>query len=91
MGIDWRNNFQTHFKIIIPLQIGPVPTKDMQTLRSGHLEIKDAQCTENEDVSKFSWYIISRLGVVGVQKGRFGCLKFQFFSKNGKICSVDWN
>ena len=43
---------------------GPVPSKDKQTpsspLRSGHLDIKDTQCAETEDVLKKSYHIISR-------------------------------
>ena len=52
----------------------------MQTthLRSGHLDIKDAQCAETKDVLKTLYHIISRLGA---QKGRFGRPKIEFLSK----------
>ena len=68
----------------------PVPTKDMQIphpplLKSGHLDIKYAQCAENKDVSKISYHIISRVGAVGIQKGRFGHQKIQFSSKVAKF------
>ena len=50
--------------------MGCFPTKDMQTthLRSGHLDIKDAQCAKYKDGRKISYHIISRLGAAGVQK-----------------------
>ena len=59
----------------------------MQTppLRSGHLDIKDGQCAETKDVLKISYHIISRLGTVGVQKGRFGRPKIKFSSKVAKF------
>ena len=39
--------------------MGCFPTKDMQTthLRSGHLDIKDAQCAETKDVLKKSYCV----------------------------------
>ena len=54
---------------------GPVPSKDMQSCRplspppprSGHLDIKDAQCAENKDVLKKSYHIILRFRVMGIQ------------------------
>ena len=45
--------------------------------RSSHLNIKDAQCAENKDGRKISYHIISRLGAVGVQYGRFVVLKIE--------------
>ena len=57
----------------------------MTPLRSGYLDIKDAQCAETKDVLKISFHIISRLGVMGVQKERFGRLKIQFSSKVAKF------
>ena len=40
---------------------GPVTNKDMQTpLRSGNLDIRDAQRDEIKDTLKKSYYIISR-------------------------------
>ena len=41
-------------------------------VRSGHLNIKYAQCAENKDGRKISYNITSRLGTMGFQKGRFG-------------------
>ena len=66
--------------------LGPVTTKDIATplpfpLRSGDLDIKDAQCAENKDRHKISYHIISRLGVTGVQKWHFGRPKIQLSSK----------
>ena len=65
----------------------PVKIKDMQTLplRSGHFDIKDAQYAENKDGRKNSFHIISRLGAVGVQKGRYGRPKLQISSKMTKF------
>ena len=66
----------------------PALTKDMQTplpLRSGHLDIKDAQCAENKDVCKISYHIISRWVAAGVQKGAFWAPKNSFVFKNGQI------
>ena len=54
-------------------------------LRSGHLDIKDAQCAENKYGRKTSYHILSRLGAIGVQKGRFGHPKIQFSSKAAKF------
>ena len=56
-------------------------------LRSGHLYIKDAQCAETKDELKISYHIISRLGVMGVQKGRFGRLKIQLSSTVAKFAA----
>ena len=55
----------------------------MQTphFRSSHLDLRDAQCAETKDVLKISYHITSRLGAVGVQKGRSGCLKITISSK----------
>ena len=47
----------------INVVMGPVPSKDMQTpppLKSGDLDIKDAQCAETEDVLKKSYHSLSR-------------------------------
>ena len=56
--------------------VGFFPSKDMQTplssLKSGHLDIKDAQCAKKNDGRKISNHIISRLGAAGVQKVRYG-------------------
>ena len=59
----------------------------MQTspLRSGHLDIKDAQCAENKVGRKMLYHIISCLGAVGVHKERFGRQKIQFSSKMAKF------
>ena len=51
--------------------VGCFPTKDTQIadaspLRSGHLDIKDAQCAKNKNGRKISYHIISRLGATGV-------------------------
>ena len=54
-------------------------------LRSGHLDIKDAQCAEIKEGRKISYHIISRLGAEGVQKWRFGRPKIHFFSKMAKF------
>ena len=51
----------------------------MQTpppLRSGHLDIKYAQCAGTKDVLKISYR-----GAVGVKKGHFGHQKIYFSSK----------
>ena len=53
--------------------------------RSGHLDKKDAKCAETKDGRKISYHIISRLGAMGVQKGRFGHPKIQFPSKVNKF------
>ena len=37
-------------------------------LKSGHLDIKDAQCAKKYDGRKISYHIISRLGAAAVQK-----------------------
>ena len=50
-------------------------------IRSGHLDIKDAQCDKKNDGRKTSCHIISRLGAAAVQKGRFGRPKIQLSSK----------
>ena len=53
----------------------------MQTpppLRSGLLDIKVAQYAK--DGRKIAYHIISRLGAMDVQKGRFGRPKIQFTS-----------
>ena len=72
---------QRNFSIIVP-----VSSKDMQTLlRSGHLDIKDAQCAETKDGPKISYYIILRLGAMSVQKGRSGSPKIQCSSKVAKF------
>ena len=42
---------------------------------------KDAQWAETIDVLKIAYHIISRLGVMGIQKGRFERPKIQFPSK----------
>ena len=68
--------------------LGPVTTKDMQTplpLRSGYLDIEDTQCAENKDGPEISYHITSRLGVTGVQKGRFGRPEIHFSLKVAKF------
>ena len=50
-------------------------------LRSGHLDIKDAQCAKKKGGRKISYHIISRLGAAVVQKGRFGRPKIHLSSK----------
>ena len=66
---------------------GCLPTKGMQTplLRSDHLDIKVAQCAENEDGHTISHHVISRLAATGVQKRRFGRPKIQFSSEVTKF------
>ena len=54
-------------------------------LRSGHLDIKDAQCAKKNDGRKFSYNIIPRLGAAGVRKGRIRRPKFQLSSKVAKF------
>ena len=53
-----------------------VTTKDMLTppVRSGHLDIKDAQCAETKDVLKKSHHIIAFLSY-GRLKGPKRCVK----------------
>ena len=68
----------------LPCFFGWFPTKNMQTpssLKSGYLDIKDAQCAENKVGRKISYNIISCLGALGVQKRPFGHPKIQFSSK----------
>ena len=55
------------------------------SLRSGHLDIKDAQSTKKNDRRKISYHIISRLGATGVQKGHFGHPNIQLSSKVAKF------
>ena len=50
-------------------------------LRSGHLDTED----ENKCGRKISYHIISRLGAMGIQKGRFECLKIQLSSQVAKF------
>ena len=60
----------------------------MQTsapLRSGHLDIRDAQYAETKDVLKRSYHIISRFQDRGVQKRRYGRRKMKFSSKVAKF------
>ena len=54
-------------------------------LRSGHLNVKDAQCAETKDVLKKSYHIMSSFQVMGVQKGRFGRPKVKFSLKLAKF------
>ena len=55
----------------------------MQTLlRSGRLDIKDAQCAVTKDLLKMSYHIISAFAF---QKGRFERPKIQFSSKVAKF------
>ena len=73
---------QIFFRVYGHLKTGgtdSVPSKDMQTppLRSGQLNIRDAQCTERKDVLKKSYHIISRFCVMGVQKMRKKFKKIQ--------------
>ena len=56
----------------------PVSSKDMQTpspLRSGHIDIKDAQCAETKYVLKKSYRVFDlwacKSGVMGTQKLNF--------------------
>ena len=59
----------------------------MQTpppLRSGHLDIKDAQCAKKNYARKISYHIISRLGAAGV----LGARNSNFF-KSGHIYRVE--
>ena len=61
--------------------MGPVPTKNMQTslplpfFRSDHLNLKDAQCAENIDERKISYRVwgprTSKRCVLGAQKFNF--------------------
>ena len=67
------------------------PTKDMQTppllLRSGHFDIKNAQCAKKMMGVKL--YIISRLDAAGVQKGFFEETENSTFFKNDQISRVE--
>ena len=55
--------------------MGPVPRKDMQTpsLRSGHFDIRDAQCPEIKDVLKIPYHIA--FSSYGRPKGAFWARK----------------
>ena len=55
------------------------------SLRSGDLDIKDAQLAESKEGRNISYHIISRLGAMGVQKGYFGRSKIQFSSNVAKF------
>ena len=68
-------------RTLIPLNVDPTPPP----LRSGHLDIKHAQCAETKDVLKISYHTISRVGAVGVRKGCFGHPKIRFSSKDAKF------
>ena len=48
-------------RTLIPLNVDPTPPP----LRSGHLDIKHAQCAETKDVLKKSYHIITRFRVIG--------------------------
>ena len=63
----------TKYRALSQLRICRNPP--LPLLRSGHLDIKDAQCAENKDGRKISYQIISCLGATGVQKGHFGRLQ----------------
>ena len=73
------------------LDLNPIPSKDMQTpphpplLRSGHFDIKDAQCAEN-----FISHHIA-FGRCGRSKGASCAPKNSISFKSGQICRVDWN
>ena len=54
-------------------------------IRSGHLDIKDAQCDKKNDGHKISYHIISRWGTAAVQKGRFERPKIKLSSKVAKF------
>ena len=63
--------------------MGCFSTKDMQTsppLRSGHLDIKDAQCAKTKEVLKKPYHIISRFRVMSVKKERYDRPKIKFSS-----------
>ena len=68
-------------------QLGLFPNygyADPPPLRSGHLDIKDAQCPKKNDGSKISYHIISRLG-------RFERPKIKLSSKLAKFAkSISW-
>ena len=84
------NPFTLSYREIVSFR-GPVPTNDTQTppLRRGHLDIKDAQCAENEDGRKISYRVWA---VRATKRDVFGAQKFIFVSKlRGQICRVDWN
>ena len=51
---------------------------DPSPLRSGYLDIKDAQYATNKDGCKISYHILSRLGATGVQRYVLGTQKFKF-------------
>ena len=60
------------------------PTTDMQTpspLRSGHIDINDAQCAKKNDGRKISYYIIPRLGARSAQTRPNGAPKILLSSK----------
>ena len=53
--------------------------------RSGHLDIKDAQCAETKNVLQKSYHIISCFPDMGAQKRHFRCPKIKFSSKVAKF------
>ena len=66
--------------------LGPVLTTDMQTppsFRSGHLDIKDAQCAKK--------MIGVKLHITQRSKGSFWAPTNSTFFKNGQICRAHWN
>ena len=65
-------------------------------LRSGHLEIKDAQCAENNDGRKISYHIIPRLSGDGVwwkvamnEKSDWEKYKYFWYVKNEETGDVE--
>ena len=92
---DWDFFRQKIRRFFTPnlLKFCPVTFKDMQTppplpippLRSGHLDIKDAQWAKKNDGWEISYLITWRLFATGVQKGRFGCPKIQLSLKVAKF------
>ena len=67
MGVQLNTSAPFHLRICRP-----------SPLRSGHLDIKDAQCDATKVARKISYYIISRLGAVGSKRSVLGIKKFNF-------------
>ena len=57
---------------------------DPTPLKSGHLDIRDAQCANKNDRRKISYHIISRLGAMGRLKERFRHPNIQLSSQVAK-------
>ena len=76
-----------------PPNLVEIPPPPSPHLRSGHVDIKDAQCAENKDGRKISNHImfISRLAVRALKRGFFGTQKFNFLQKWPNLQSrLEW-